>query len=646
MLRLWPAGRALVGVLLVLSFTVGLFAPPSIVSAATATIPPGPLPVGELKPVELSFLTIDASISAAGDGVAVEARTRARLKNPDKKQSFERQVTFSEPVPADARIGGQPVASTAPWTVQLAPERDAVIEGTQSLRTGGPVTELQYDWAALKGWGRPGALRLTLHLPRDFDSSQLLLVEPAPAERDALRLSWSYEKALPAGKVRVRFISPSYWRTLAAARGKVGGTQASVADCLALASALRPLADAEGMPADRAAAYQAELLASLRQAVAAGPKDARAHQELAAYLRLRAAGDPRLLGEAVAEYKTAYDLAPGEEVKGHLLVTVDELVAACRKAGDVQGALAALDSVRSLDPAHAAEQAAAYADLAVAQLEAGQIDQAEATIVVGFGAAALERYALHRPHFSALTGEVETGLNGRTLRFTLVPAPRTREAAQRDVAALVEAMSRVEGCQVRSSDSADGILVEILIGSDGVQTLQNTGLALAGALPAEADPALALVAAAAGPARIELEWLRGQRDDRLTYAEDVDLRPAQKNLERRLEQLKWARSEAEAKSDDPIEAARRRWALALLKHYEAGWQALARGTRVSYRLRLPEDIVAPQWAVAWNEERSLGWGVTVPRPERLRPYFIGLGAGVLGVFAVAYVASRLISRRT
>ena len=187
-------------------------------------IPTGPRPAGELKPVELGYLTIDGIISVAGGGIALETRSRARLKNPDKQAPFERQVDFSGPAVSGVQIGTQsggvsPAAGSGPWTLALPPEGDAVIEGTQRQSAQGPVVDLRLDWSAPRVWGaRLGSVRLTLRFPDDLQSEQLLLVEPAPTERDAISLTWSYEAFSPGGGVRVLFIAPSYWRALTAAR--------------------------------------------------------------------------------------------------------------------------------------------------------------------------------------------------------------------------------------------------------------------------------------------------------------------------------------------------------------------------------------------------------------------------------------------
>ncbi len=614
----------------------GMVAPRHAQAAAPVTIPQGPLPVGELPPVEFSFLTIDGTISPTDGGIVLSARTRARLRNPDKKQSFERQVTYPAPPVADVKGGnlttGDPANPSPPvWVLAVPPDGGAIIEATQNVAANGPLVDLQLDWAAIAPWGSPlGAVRLTLHFPDNLDSEQLLAVSPDPTERDVVNLTWSYEKFRPSGKVQVFFIAPSYWQALRTARRATANPQASAASYRALAAALRPLIAAEGMPAGRARALRDELLAALRQAVAVAPKEAWTHKELATELYQRAQGDPGVLAEAANELKAAYDLAPGDaELKGRLLAVIDELVAACRQAGDPAGLLHALDLAQAVDAGRGAERMAAYADRAVALLGEGRTSEAEAIIVAGFGQAALAQYTPYRPQFASVTGEVETHAGQRILRFSLAPAPGMNDAAAQSLASLAEAMGRVAGCQAKHTTGDSESQIEITIPFTHKEQLRTVGQALAAALPADADPALALVTAASGPASADFQAARQRWADRLAYSEDADLTPAQRTLGRRLEELKRAQAEAEAKTDDAAEAARRRWLLALLGKYEADWQALTMRCQVTYRLLPADDVAAPYWVLAWGEKRPLTWSATIPRPERLWPYVFGLGVLVL-----------------
>ena len=648
MFRDRPAWRAASGVLLGLPLLLlGALAPSSARAIDPVTIPQGPLPVGEVKPVELSFLTIDGTISPSGDGIALQVRGRARLKNPDKKASFDRQVSFPGLSVADVKVGTQnsglqPAAGSGPWTLSLRPQGDGIIDGRQSVTAKGPLVDLRFDWNAEQAWGQPlGAARLTLHFPSDLDSEQLLVVDPAPTDRTAVDLTWSYEKLKPAGQVRVFFIAPAYWRPVQAARKVASSPQADAAAYLGLAQALAPVAQAEGMPQAVADTLQAERLAALRRAVAAGPQEARTHQALAAYLVERGQGNAALLAEAVREFKAAYDLAPGDAMlKQQLLAAVEKSIAASRQVGDTAGALAALDVAQAIDAPQGADRAGAYADLAISLLQAGRGSEAEAAIVAGFGRAALDPYAFYRPTFATVTGDVETRLGERVLRFTLTPAPGMEKAAAQSVASLAQSMSQVGGCQVQQTNNDGRCQLEVSIPFADPQTLQDVGRALAARLPADADPALLLVAQASGPAEVDFRNSREGWIDRLTYAEAVDLAPAQAALAQRLDKMKWARSEAEAKTDDPVEAARRRWVLALLDRYQAGWQTLADSSEVTYRLLPPEDIVAPQWTLAWGEQRALAWKANIPRPARLWPYAAGLAAGALAVLGGVLVWRR------
>lgn len=639
--RLKPAQRALAASLFALcGLLAGLVAAPAT-AADPLTIPPGPLPVGELPPVELSYVTIDATVSANDDGAAIEVRTRAGLRNPNKRSSFERQVSFPGPAVSGVRVGTQnwglaPAAPTGPWTLSLPRDGDAVIEGRQYLAASGPLTELQFDWEALAPWGqRLSAVRLTFHFAEGIDSGQLLLAHPAPTDRSTRQLTWSYEGFQPAGTVRLLLIAPSCWQAVRTARQAAAGTEAGAAEYLALAEALGPLLATEGLPARVASTLQAEQLAALEQAVVAAPDDPTPHRELAAHLRARAAGDPALLERAVAELKAAHDLAPGDaELSQQLAAAVEELIAACRQLGDSQGILRALDMAQAIDARNSPQRAAAYADLAVSLLSAGRQAEAEATIVAGFGQAALDHHALHRPHFHSVTGEVETKSGERAMRFSLVPAPGMEAAAEADVAHLAQALSQM-GARVEQPEADGALRLEATIPFADAEALRSAAQAAVASLPSDADPAVQLVAAVVAPARFACEASQGLRADLLTYVEASNLTPAQEALQRRLEQLRWARSEAELPTEDPVEAARRRWTLALLDRYEAGWQALVRGSRVSYRLLPPEDIVAPRWDLAWGESRELTWRMQVPRPKRLWP----LGAGLLLAGGLALAAA-------
>ncbi len=646
MLRLKPARRALPGMLLALCALLAGVTTTPVAAAGPMTIPPGPLPTGDLKPVQLSYVSIDATLGAVEGGAAVEVRTRARLRNTDKQNTFQREVAFAGPPVYGVRIGTQdgglsPAAGSGPWTLSLGRDGDAVIEGTQALRTNGPLADLEFDWGALAPWGDSlASARLTLHFPQGLDADQLLIVDPAPTGRDTLQLSWSYEEFRPAGKVRVLAIAPSYWQPVRAARQALAGGQGGAAGQLALAAALRPLAEATEMPAQPASALHAQVLAALQQAVALAPNDPQPHRELAAYLSARAGGDPALLSRAVAELKAAYDLAPADgELKQQLLAAIDALLASCRQAGDTQGILRALDVAQAVADVDSPERAAAYADLAVRLLGEGRQAEAEATIVAGFGQPALDLYARHRPHFHSVTGEVETRSGERLMRFALVPIPGMEQAAEADLGLLAEALGQAGGQVTHTAaDGAFQIVVAIHFG-DG-ESLRAAGQAVAGSLPADADPALRLVAAVTAPERVHLRASHDMRADYLAYAEAADLAPAQEALRQRLEQMRWARMEAEAPTGDPVEEARRRWALALLDGYEAGWQALVQGCRITYRVLPPEDIVAPQWALAWGEAREIAWSTQIPRPERLWPVGVGLAGAVLVLVGVVGVAQK------
>jgi len=644
--KLKPVRRTLLSALYAFCILFAGLARPMPAAAEPVALPQGPLPTGELAPVELSGISLDGTVAAAPGGVTIDLRSRARLRNGDKKAGCERQMTFPGAAAFDVRVGTQnggmsPVADTGPWALSLRPGGDAIIEGTQRVTLSGPLADVQLDWAALKPWGAPlAASRLTLRFAGGLDSEQLLLVEPAPTVRDTTQLTWSYEKPPPAGQVRVTFIAPSYWQPVRAARQAASGAQAGAAEHLALAEALRPLADAQGLPASLVTALRSELLAALERAVAASRNDPRPHQELAAYLSARANGDPALLARAVDELKAAHDLAPAGAVpEPPLLAAIDALTAACRSAGDTQGILHALDVLQAVDPGNGPQRAAAYADLAVSQLDAGGQAEAEATIVAGFGQAALDRFALQRPRFRSVTADVETRAGERLMRFRLVPAPGMALAAEADVALLADALGRMGGQVARSA--ADGALeLAVTVPFSDAAALTAAGQAATGVLPATADPALRLVAAVAAPRSIDLQEAQGVQGDRLVYIEEADLGPAQQALQQRLDEIAWARSEAEIGSDDPAEAARRRWALSLLNRYEAGWQALAQGCRVTYRVVPAEDIVAPQWALAWGEARRIAWGAHIPRPERLWPLAVGAAGAVLVLVGIAGLVRR------
>ncbi len=648
MFRQKPAGRLWLHAMCAISMLLVVMARPLPVAADPVTIPQGPLPAGELKPVELSYLTIDGTVVPSSSGIALEVRSRAGLRNADKKTAFERQVTFPGAAVSNVRVGTQfgglaPVGSSGPWTLSLRAGGDAVIEGTQQTAIAGPVVDVRLDWAALKPWGAPlGAVRLTLHFPDGVDSDQLLAVEPAPTERDTKQLTWSYEKLQPDGQVHVSFIAPASWQPIHTARQAVSGADAGVDAYLALAAALQPLAQAGGLPAGVAGALQAEALAALERAVAAAPQDPRTHRDLGAHLMARANGDPAMLERAATELKAAYDLASAGDKAAYqepLLAAVDELLAACRGAGDTQGTLRALDIVQAVDPSNGPQRATAYADLAVSLLQAGRQAEAEATIVAGFGPAALDRYRPYQPHFRSVTGEIETRIGERILRFSLVPAPAMRETAMADVAALADVLRRA-GSQVEEMEGEGAISLVVTLPFDDPAAVRASGQAAAGSLSRDVDPAVRLVAAAAAPTSIDLYAEGDLRADRLAYAEAADLAPAQDALKQRQDQIAWARAEAETKTDDQVEAARRRWALALLDGYTADWQALVQGCRVTYRLLPPEDILAPQWALAWGEARQFAWSASIPRPTRLWPAAAALGVIILGMVVISALARR------
>ncbi len=607
-------------------------------AASPVAIPHGPLPAEELKPAEFGALSLDVTISPADTGVALEVRTRTRLRNPEKKTTLERRVTFPGLPVSNVRIGSQNsglhrAEGDDPWLLTMAPEGDAIIEATQYLAAPGPLVQLELDWGALAPWGSPlGSVRLTLHFSGGVDSEQLLSVDPAPTQSDTLQLTWSHEKLRPAGKVQVLFIAPSFWRALQKARGAAAQPGAGADAFLALAAAARPLITAEGMPQAMAQALDAECLAALRQAVAAAPDQARPHAELGAYLRTHAAGRPAALAEAVSELKAAFDLAPNDaRIREQLLGTLEEHIAACRKAGDRRGLLAALDVAESLGTGNSPERAAGYTDLAVSLIDEGRLDEAEAAIVTGFGQAALHRYAFLRPRFTSVTAEVETRGGRRTVHSTLTVAPGMEEEARREAAALVDALHRAGIAEAAWSSDGAHITIDLGVPFEDSASLRSATLSIARSLPADADPALVFVTAAAGPGNISYDYTMGRRADYLSYAESVDLTPAQERLERLLERLQVERAEAEAQTEDPIESARRRWALSLVKAYERGWQSLVRGSRATFRLLPPEDIIAPQWAIAWGEERTLGWSTSIPRSERLLPYVAVLTGALLAL---------------
>jgi len=623
------------------------------VAASPVAIPRGPLPAEELKPAEFGALSVDVTISPSDTGVALKARTRTRLKNPDKKTPLERRVTFGGVPVDDVRIGSQnaglhPAAGGDPWVLTMAPDGDAIIEGTQYASAPGPLVQLEFDWGALAPWGSPlGAVRLTLRFAGGVDSEQLLSVDPSPTLSDTLQLTWSYEKLRPTGKVQVLFIAPAYWRALQKAREAAAQPGATADAFLALAAATRPLIDAEGMPPAMAQALDAECLAALRQAVAAGPDQARAHAELGAYLRAHAAGRPAALAEAVSELKAALDLAPNDAaIREQLLGALEEHMAACRKAGDRRGLLAALDIAEAIGVGNSPERAAGYADLAVSLIEEGRLDEAEAAIVAGFGQAALERYAFLRPRFASVTAEIETRGGRRSVRGTLVAAPGMEDEAQREVAALAEALQRTGHATVTWKGDGPHITLDLVIPFEDSEALRSACLSIGRSLPPDSDPALVLLTAAAGPGSISYQFASGRRADHLSYVESVDLGPAQESLERVLGQLQVERAEAEAQTDDPVDAARRRWALALVKAYEDGWKDLAQGSRAAYRLLPPDDIIAPQWALAWGEQRTIAWSTSIPRPERLLPYVAVLtGVLLIVVSSLAIWRWRRRSRR-
>ena len=646
MTKLRPSAQTLLSAFATLSMLLVAAASPWPVAAGPTAIPQGPVPTGELKPVELSYIAIDATVIPTAGGATVRVVSRARLRNTDKRAAYQRAVSFPGPAVSGVRVGTQngglaPATNAGPWTLSLPADGDAVIEGTQEIATNGPLADLQFDWSTLKPWGATlAAGRLTLHFPDGVDSDQLLTVDPAPTARDTTQLTWSYEKFQPSGSIHLFFVAPSYWQPLHRARQAAAGEKAGAAEYLALAAALRPLIGAEDMPESVTHTLQAEALAALEHAVAAAPKDPRTHQGLAGFLQSQAKGDPALLARAVAEFKAAYDLGPtGAVPDPPLLAAIDDLIAACRRTNDTQGLLRALDVVQAVDPSNGPQRATAYADLAVSQLNAGQEADAEATIVAGFGQAALDPYALLRPHFRSVTGEVEMESGRRIMRFSLVPAPGLEKAAEADVALLAGALGRSGGEVI--STSADGTLrIEVTIPFDDARQLAAAGQAVSGSLPSDADPAIVLIAAVAAPARVDLSASQGLRSDRLTYAESANLSPAQAALQARLDQIRYARAEAEASIDNPIEMARRRWALALLGRYEDGWRALAQGCRVTYRMLLPGNYVLPQWALAWGEAREIGWSTNIPHAQRLWPFAGAAIVVLLGVVLGAALARR------
>jgi len=642
-LRLWPARRAFPGILLGFSLLVTTLVPRPVQAAGSATIPQGPLPVGDLQPVEFSFLTIDGTIVPTDSGIAVQTKTSLRLRNPDKKNGTSRNVSYPNPA---SNVTGATAAQDQPgaWTLDLPPNGGSVIEASQSASADGPVVHLQFDWGALAPWGDSlASVRLTLSFPSDLDPEQLLAVSPAPVESNKLNLTWSYENFRPAGKIDVLMITPGYWRALRSARQLAASPQATAANQLALAAALRPLIAADGMPASRVAALRDEELAALRQAVALDGKNAIAHKELGLALAERAGGSPTLLAEAVRELKAAYDLMPTDsDLKAALLKNVDDLLAACRQAGDNQGILSALDVAQAVDSQRSAERLAAYADVAVSLVQAGHEQEAESLIVTGFGQQALGRYAYLQPQFAAVSGEVETHNGQRVLRFTFTPNPANAAAAETSVTALADALTRAGIGQVkRTTGEGQTQTIQVTFPFADSSTLQSAGQALTAALPADADPALTLAAAAISAPEVAFQNTRGQWSDHLTYSESVDLSPAQNVLDQRLAQLKTAQAEADAKTDDPAETAQRRWEAPLLKLYGQQWQQLTQRSQVTYRLVPSEGATAPSWVMAWGEKRGLTWEANTPHLERLAPYAIGVGVALLVIIvALALVLGR------
>ncbi len=652
MFRHRPAQRAIRHVVfqcgLALSLLVAGMVAPLPAAADPVGIPQGPIPLDEaLEPVELSFVAIDTTLSTIDEGTLADTRTRTRLRNPEKRESYERQVTFPDGPVADVRIGTQnggtrPAEDSPPYTLSLGPDGDAVIEARQRSVATGALIEISFDWSRLAVWGTPlSAGRLTLHFPDTVSSEQILAIDPEPTQRDTTQLTWSYEKFDPSGEVRVLLIAPQYWAAARNARRAAWSAEATAEDRLALADALRPLIAAEGMPEAVVEALQAELLAALRQAVAADPSNARAHSELAAYLEAHASDDPALLAEAVAERKAAYDMAPHDgELKQQLLGGIDAFMAACRRAGDTHGLLTALDMAEAVSPQGSQERAAAYAELIVGLLEEGRMAEAEATIIAGFGQEALGRYAYYKPHFSLVSGQVETLIDRRVLHLTFAPYESAAEAAENDLAALAGALGRISGAEVQRSGEQGHSAVQVIVPFSEPSDLHTAGQALVGALPEDADPALQLAVAAVAPAGVSFQTTEKLQGDLLAYAEKADLSPARAALAERLQQLESARLEAQAETSDPVEAARRRWVQALLQQYDAGWRALATSCQVTYKLLPPEDIVAPQWTLAWGEQRSLAWSTVIPRYERILPYVIGIAVALIALLILIAVGQR------
>ena len=648
-----------IAVLMAMGFAV----PISTRAQANAIIVPVALaPLTRDTPIELTALTLDASIIEINGRTIITGNSTFKLHNTDRLNDLQVAVGFPtwagdtyafdpakfdlfvvtldgkkvnalNPGKADLRIGRE-VRAVDWYTFTLAiasDEKKTVRYDFQQDLGEGILPRFTYGLFPATAWkGSIGSARIEVQSPETTTLEQIIAYDPPNPQFDGNSFRWNFATNEPSANPSLTLIRPAVWSDLNAKRRAAQQSPNDANARAALGNALRQLAAPDSPRRD---SFYAQAIAELETATRLDANNRAARQALAAIYEARAgaATGPRNVAYVQLAIEQWLVLSANDaNARKQLAEDYFYLGLDAQTRGAFANAIEFYDKARGLMPNGAGplftnERATAQRkslNLAWARALLEQNDPApaadKARVVLGDAFANV----YNPPAFYIARAQVTMESHTRTMAFAL--APLQGEATRQSLTRVVDAWRQVGvGAQV----SADQGTLTLRIEFDNVPDLTNKLGVLRQATPDQPD--WALVRALLAPKNIVWQSSEEWWWESLDYREQVDLSEVCAAFTGQLDALSPALAPLDKASRADDEAQLKR---ALLQSAQNGWRnALAQGRAI---FRAGDKDVRVEACGA----REI---VIVESPLRLERIAIVLGAiGVLGL-GMALVWARL-----
>lgn len=661
-----------------------LFLAPQFASAQSPTnnVLVALAPIDRKSPVELSALTLDATISEVNGHTFASGTSTFKVHNSDTANEITLPVGFPEwaggelsfdptkfsafsvtvdnkkvpltPSQAEAKVGAE-LRDVQWYTFDLKLQPDekklVTIDFTQDLGDS-ILPRFTYGMLPSTGWkGAINSARVTVKLPTPTSGEQFTSLDPTVPEFDGQQLTWLFTDFDPKSDPGVTFIRPSLWQNLLDRRAATVQKNDDATAHFQLGQVYQQLASLDSPRRDN---FLAQAVAEFELASRLDPQSVDSQLTLAQLYEQRAGAaqgprDANYVALAMAQWQKLVGSRADKDARQQLAEDSFYLGLSAFSRAEFDRALSYFDDAHKFSPDGAGPLYTP--EHFQTELQTTRLAAARAQLTDGNTASALDyaRAALGDkldlspapplPAFALNRASITTTSVERKLNLQLSPYPALSDQAKQALANVVNTLNQTNAGAAALSESPTSYTLTLTVPFTSDADLRARLQRLAASLPHRPD--WDIVRAAIVPELLEYS----EHDDTFSriihYREDVNLAPGQFALQSALNEMSRVIGEQSSASPDDNAAQLR---LALLTDAQEWWHRALSSVAVTYEFQ-PSTGSPRDWALSAGETRSMAYDAETLRPEL---YFIGAGAaiGLVVLVVLTFIVFARLRRNT